>query len=175
MTNSLDRHSHPGEPSILDSDAFEHVVRWAPLCAIDLVITDPAGSVLLGLRRNEPASEYYFVPGGRVRKGERLEVAFRRILWSETAIEADMSQAIALGVFEHFYDTNALGKDGFGTHYICLAYQIELPNRAHFSRDSQHKEMRWIPPYERSQLKVHPYAAAYLDQAIGRSRSFTSE
>src|SRR3954466_13792753 len=53
------------------SDAqFADVVRLAPLVSIDLVIRDPDGDVLVGLRTNAPAKGFWFVPGGRIRKNE---------------------------------------------------------------------------------------------------------
>jgi hypothetical protein len=40
----------------------------APLVSIDLIIRDNADRVLLGLRNNEPAKGYFFVPGGIILK-----------------------------------------------------------------------------------------------------------
>jgi len=48
--------------SLPQSD-FRSVVKNTPLIAIDLIITDPSGAVLMGWRENEPAKETWFVPG----------------------------------------------------------------------------------------------------------------
>jgi len=50
------------------------------LVSIDLIIRNARDEVLLGLRSNEPAKGFYFVPGGMIRKGERLGEAFASIL-----------------------------------------------------------------------------------------------
>jgi colanic acid biosynthesis protein WcaH len=147
---------------LLDEQTFEQVVRSAPLCSIDFVIRDPDSYTLVGLRINEPAKGYNFVPGGRVRKDERLADAFRRILAEETSIEADLSDAKYLGVFEHFYTTNKFGKPGFGTHYICHAYALALGRRPIVTADRQHSELIWARPTELSKLNLHPYSAAYF-------------
>jgi colanic acid biosynthesis protein WcaH len=104
----------------LDDETFEQVVRSTPLCSIDLIIRDTDAHTLVGLRLGEPAKGYYFVPGGRIRKDERLADAFRRILAEETSIEAQLSDDKYLGVFERFYPTNRFGKPGFGTHYVSF-------------------------------------------------------
>jgi colanic acid biosynthesis protein WcaH len=65
---------------LLDEQTFEQVVRSTPLCSIDLILRDPDARTLVGLRTNEPAKGFYFVPGGIIRKDERMADAFRRIL-----------------------------------------------------------------------------------------------
>jgi GDP-mannose mannosyl hydrolase len=74
------------------------IIRLAPLISIDLIIRNTQDEVLLGLRSNEPAKGFYFVPGGMIRKGERLREAFIRILKDETGLTADFAEARLLGV-----------------------------------------------------------------------------
>jgi colanic acid biosynthesis protein WcaH len=64
---------------LIDSD-IKTVIRLAPLVSIDLIIRDGANRVLLGLRNNEPAKGYFFVPGGIILKDEPLADAFTRIM-----------------------------------------------------------------------------------------------
>jgi colanic acid biosynthesis protein WcaH len=147
---------------LLDEHSFEQVVRSTPLCSIDLIVRDPDARILVGLRTNQPAKGYYFVPGGIVRKDERLAEAFRRILTQETSIEAQLSEARYLGVFEHFYQTNKFEKPGFGTHYICHAYELALGHQPAVAADRQHSELIWASPTELAKLNLHPYSAAYF-------------
>src|SRR5215475_10588347 len=77
----------------LDDEAFAEVVRSAPLVSIDLIVRDPDRKVLLGIRNNEPAKNFYFVPGGRIRKDETLEAAFARIVAAETGFDATFDEA----------------------------------------------------------------------------------
>ena len=68
----------------LDTELFKSVVANTPLISVDLIVRNPQGQILLGLRVNRPAQGYWFVPGGRVRKDERLADAFTRLVhvWS---------------------------------------------------------------------------------------------
>ena len=63
-------------PQFLSDDDFAHIVRYAPLVSIDLIVRDLEENVLLGLRANEPAKNTYFVPGGVIRKNETIQEAF---------------------------------------------------------------------------------------------------
>ena len=57
----------------LTDDKFLDVIKATPLVAIDLIIKNSSGFVLLGKRFNRPARGFWFVPGGRIRKDETLE------------------------------------------------------------------------------------------------------
>src|SRR6185436_5223511 len=94
------------------------------------------GRALLGLRKNEPAKGTFFVPGGRITKNETIQAAFRRITLAELGSEKDLSQARFAGSYDHIYETNVFGKPGFGTHYVVLAYELELKEElAHLPRE----------------------------------------
>ena len=141
-------------PLELGQADFLSVVRNAPLVSIDLVIKNHRGEILLGLRRNQPARGFWFVPGGRIHKGQSIETAFTAIANREIGISADISGAVFLGVYEHFYDTNFFENDGFGTHFVTLGYQIMLddidPQRLPYD---QHDLWKW---FALSDLKINP-------------------
>lgn len=139
------------------------VVRLAPLVAIDLVIRNTRDEALLGLRNNEPAKGYYFVPGGMILKGEDLASAFARIVKNETGFSAGLEDARLLGAFEHFWDNNRFGEPDYGTHCVVLGYELKLADAAAPKMDAQHSELRW---WEQSELlnspQVHDNAKAYF-------------
>jgi colanic acid biosynthesis protein WcaH len=146
------------------SDAqFADVVRLAPLVSIDLVIKDPDGDVLVGLRTNAPAKGFWFVPGGRIRKNETIRNAFARILQAEIGAHAAFDNARFLGVFEHFYPDDRYGRSSHGTHYVVLAYEVPFGSRPNVVLDDQHDVHRWM--YEAELLgaaDVHDYTKAYF-------------
>ena len=130
-------------PALLSSADFHTVVRLAPLVSIDLIIRNPQSEVLLGLRANEPAKRFYFVPGGIVLKHERLRDAFARILKRETNCDGRIEDARLLGAYEHFYEANSFGDATFGTHYVVLGHEITLKDASALKSDAQHSDLRW--------------------------------
>lgn len=64
--------------SWLSSTDFTQAVLVLPLVSVDLVVTNPDGEMLLGLRNNPPAQTWWFTPGARVRKNEALIDALQR-------------------------------------------------------------------------------------------------
>lgn len=151
-------------PHLLNEEEFSRIVRFAPLVSIDLIIRDPDRHVLVGLRNNEPAKNFYFVPGGCIRKDETLEAAFVRILAAETGCSADFSEARFFGVYQHMYPNNRFDHSGYGTHYVVLAYELNLSRRPAIVLDSQHRAVRWADEAElRAAPDVHRYTKAYFE------------
>lgn len=116
----------------LPGETFKSVIQHTPLISIDLIVRNEHGEVLLGKRVNAPAKDYWFVPGGRIRKNETLDDAFVRLLKEELGIESGITRTDAkfLGVFEHFYDDCVFGND-VSTHYIVLAHEITINDFNH--------------------------------------------
>ncbi len=147
---------------MLSRDDFLQLVRNAPLVSIDLIVRDAQGLVLLGLRNNRPAQGWWFVPGGIVRKGERLEQAFRRISEAELGSVHELSAARSLGHYEHLYDDNFAGEPGFGTHYVVLAWELTPQPGAIDLPRQQHRDYRWAGLEELARdPAIHPNSRAY--------------
>src|SRR5437764_1005357 len=83
---------------MLPHDQFLKVLASTPLISIDLIPRDATAAnepnyandtkILLGRRVNDPAKGTWFVPGGIVRKNEKLDHAFERILRAELGIDS---------------------------------------------------------------------------------------
>jgi GDP-mannose mannosyl hydrolase len=145
-----------------DSD-INTVIRLAPLVSIDLIVRDPAGRILLGLRNNEPAKGYFFVPGGIILKDETLAEAFSRIMEKEINRSGLLEQARLLGAFDHFYQANRAGDPGYGTRYVVLAHEIRLQDISGIAPDSQHNEMSWWTEADLlNSDRVHENTKAYF-------------
>jgi len=150
----------------LDSPTFKTVVSSTPLVAIDLVLMNASGEVLLGLRVNRPAYGFWFVPGGRIRKNETLDEAFRRITRDELGRSFERSNARLLGVFEHFHQDSVFANVGAGpdTHYVVLSYRLTLADDDTLQPPpGQHQHYRWWPLAElRFSTRVHENTRAYF-------------
>ena len=155
------------DPSALHPDTFVEVVRHAPLVSIDLLVFNSQREVLLGFRSNRPAQHTWFVPGGRIRKGERLAAAFHRTVQDELGLDRAMDSALAAGVYEHFYEDNFAGVKGFGTHYVVLAYALDAPDLQLTALPAgQHRQYRWRAVNDLARdADVHPHVKAYFDES----------
>ena len=146
-----------------NDEKFLRLVATAPLVSIDLIIRSEDYRVLLGKRTNRPAKGYWFVPGGSIRKNERIASAFERISKTELGQPLTLKEARFLGVFEHLYEDNFLGADGVDTHYVVLAYKCRIDSSAPIKLDGQHSEARWWDVDELLESEsVHEKTTAYF-------------
>jgi colanic acid biosynthesis protein WcaH len=162
---SLRKDRAPQEgPSLLPAVEFLSVVAKAPLIAIDLIVLNRAQHALLGLRRNAPAKNTWFVPGGRILKNEPRAAAFQRIAFTETGLAFDLQVADFIGIFEHFYEDNFASTAGIGTHYVTLAYLVHVIDHETLRPpQDQHSAYRWASIDEiRRSPDVHPYTKSYF-------------
>jgi len=147
----------------LTGDLFKTIIDNTPLVSVDLIVKHK-GKVLLGKRVNKPAQGYWFTLGGRVLKNETIENAIQRIGKQELDIMIDNSPKF-IGVFEHLYDDSIF--DTVSTHYLNLAYEIEVSGLEDLPKD-QHNEYRWFDPEELIQSKeVHKYVKDYFTEEKG--------
>lgn len=130
---------------------FDKLREWAPLVSMDLNVMNQQGQALLGFRKNEPAKNTWFVPGGRIRKDESFRSAFARIVRDELGLSADLGasanidDAVFIGVFEHHYPAKEHVAIGSSVHYVVLAYRLVATGDSLSGLPtSQHADWRWF-------------------------------
>ncbi len=148
---------------MIEKQQFLSIIDATPLVSIDLIIEDSQGRILLGKRVNRPAQNYWFVPGGRIRKNEPLAAAIARISGTELGHSISLTEATLIGAYDHIYNDNYHGVEGINTHYVALGYSLSVSPEFKIISDSQHIEMRWWPRQELlSSCEVHANTKAYL-------------
>ena len=132
----------------LSCEDFLHVVSNTPLVSIDLIIKNRENHILIGKRVNEPAKDYWFVPGGRIFKNETIKNAIIRLMKEELAIDHFDTNYKFLGVYEHMYETCFYQPNPYitTTHYVVIGLQINLENTSiDYSKIlDQHSSYKWL-------------------------------
>lgn len=148
-----------GNQGWMAEDDWRTVVKNVPIVSVDLVVKHGAG-VILGRRTNDPGRGEWFVPGGRIRKGERLTEAVHRVARTELGVEVHIERR--LGVDEHFWETSEF-PDIDGKHHVSVAY-VATVDDDRFRSDEQHDDLRvFQPPFD--EIDLHPIVDRYLREA----------
>lgn len=164
-------------PALLPAAQFAQACEALPLVSIDLVLTDEADRLLLGLRRNAPARGWWFTPGGRIRKNEPLAAARRRIAAEELGLpDTALHRATLMGAWDHFYPDSAFNPD-VSTHYVNLALWLPLTPAEAASLTlpegdgEQHTAWQWMPLAQAAiDEGVHPHVRVYAAWVQGERR-----
>jgi colanic acid biosynthesis protein WcaH len=156
---------------------FSAACAALPLVSIDLVLINPAGQLLLGLRNNAPACGWWFTPGGRIRKNEPLADAKLRVAQDELGLPAlALARAIPMGAWDHFYPDSAFDP-GVSTHYVNLPLwlaltpdeekHLQLPQGA----GEQHARWQWLALDQAAgDGAVHAYVRVYAQWVLQQTR-----
>lgn len=118
------------------------------------------GKVLL-LRAEEPGRVYYFLPGGHVRLGERLEEAALRELKEETGLDAEVVRALGVREFIAARHKRKAVNVPQGHHVVAVIFLCRLKGDAtgRFSRDAGVggvTGMAWVDLRQVASLELHP-------------------
>lgn len=124
----------------LSTEDYRKTVQAMPVVSVDLIVSDETERVLLGKRKNRPAAGSWFVPGGRLLKGEDIANAVRRI--SAQELNEEMRHAEVLGVCHQRYPDN-FADDSFDSHYVTFFVSVPVRSWLCLCPDDQHEEFRW--------------------------------
>jgi colanic acid biosynthesis protein WcaH len=154
---------------LLPLTQFQQAVAALPLVSVDWVLTNPAGELLVGQRLNAPARGAWFTPGGRIRKGEPLAAALRRVAAEELGLADEPAGALAqrgepMGAWDHFYPDAAFSPT-VPTHYVNLPYAARLTEAEVSALElpvgEQHGHWQWLPLAQAADT-VHEHVKPYV-------------
>ena len=62
----------------LSKDDFSLAVNLVPLISVDFCLLDSSNKLLFVKRNCSPAKDFFFTPGGRIRKNEKFDDAIKK-------------------------------------------------------------------------------------------------
>ena len=116
----------PMDVDFIPERLFAKIVNRLPIASVDAVIVVD-GSLLLMRRKNSPARGEWWLPGGRIHRGESLEETLRREVREETGLEISAYKLV--GVYSRVFSER---------HDITIAYLCECKGRV--SMNDEHSE-----------------------------------
>ncbi|MFQ4135482.1 NUDIX domain-containing protein [Nodosilinea sp. PGN35] len=151
----------------LTQDDFLNLIDNAKLVSIDIVLRTADGAILKGKRINSPAKGKWFVPGGRICKGETIRTALARILQDELKIDSFALQGIFSGPYDHLYPgENSMDIPGIDTEYVVFGYYANV-NRDYITLKNlpleQHSRWAWIKEHDPEIFDTHENSRQYFE------------
>jgi len=105
--------------ALIPEDQYKFIVQNVPIVCVDVIVRRE-GRVLLLRRRNEPLKGEWWIPGGRIDRGEKSTDAAIREVFEETGLRIERPRLYA--VLEGFFDTCA---QNCSCHSLSLIYEAE--------------------------------------------------
>lgn len=134
---------------------YHQIITHLPIACVDIAII-ARGSVLLVKRNDPPAKGEWWLPGGRVYKGETMRQTAKRKAQEEVGIECHVGPIIhtAETIFPD-------GPEGIPVHSINSCFML-YPINANFEvkLDNHHSDYAWCGSGHSNDL--HPYVIKCL-------------
>ena len=131
---------------------YRTILDTMPILCVDCVIVNERGQYLLVKRQNEPLKGEWWVPGGRVYKGEKLGCAIRRKVKEELGIK--LNNVVPLGYYEDEFEKNPFNIEG-GLHTLGIVFQAE-PKSLDIKLDRQSGEWKFFDKLP-NRLVIKPF------------------
>ena len=119
----------------IELEQYRNIILTVPTLCVDLVIRSSTGKFLLAKRKNQPLQGLFWTIGGRVHRGETVEVAARRKAREELGIE--LQKLDLIGIYEDFYDRNTLGMEA-PYHTLSVVFETVVDEASPIRLDQQH-------------------------------------
>ncbi len=141
-------------PNFIDHELYRQILESMPIACVDVAIV-AEGKVLLVRRQDDPAKGQWWVPGGRVRKGETLKEAARRKALEEVGL------ACHVGPIIHTDETIFPdGPYGVAIHSINTCFFLyPESNATTIQLDDHHEDAKWVDTIDAG---LHPYVRSCL-------------
>ena len=138
----------------IPQNLYNQIMENVPIPCVDIAVVQD-GAVLLVRHDDAPAKGQWWVPGGRVLKGEMMADTARRKAREEVGIECH------IGPIVHTAETIFPdGPNGIPVHSInsCFfLYPVEKDAKPKL--DEHHKEWKWVKSIPE---RLHPYVERCL-------------
>lgn len=141
---------------LIPSDLYEKIHMTMPIACVDIIIIND-NSFLLVKRKNKPAQNQWWFPGGRILKDETLIEAVIRKSFEETRLKVKIINRI--GVEETIFPD---GPFNSATHTINVVYLTKVINPETIKLDEQSGEYNWFSGINEN---WHPYIKNFLSLA----------
>lgn len=135
----------------LPLEFYKSIVRYMPILCVDGIIMNDKAQFLLVKRNNEPLKNEWWIPGGRVYKGETLEKAFKRKMREEIGVDVEIM--ISLGYYEEQYPKSA---QGIPVHTLSIVFSAVALSKD-IVLDSQSSEYKWSKELPEKLRKIKPF------------------
>jgi len=124
----------------IGGDDFRLIHEFMTIPCVDLLVME-GSRILLCLRKYEPEAGKWYVPGGRLHKGEELPEAAIRILLEEVGMKA--LHIRHLGWDTTCFDTDPFGH-GKGTHTVNAIFLMVIRYPKDPAGCDQHSHAKWV-------------------------------
>lgn len=125
---------------MIEQVLYEKILDCIPICCVDIIVTYNK-KVLIIRRANKPAQGKWWVPGGRILKGETLKEAVKRKALDELGLEVEVLKMV--GVYETLFNDAPFNLSS--VHTINIVFVVKPATKSFsISLNKEATDFKWI-------------------------------
>ena len=133
----------------IEENLYKRILDKMPIPTVDSIVVH-GGKFLLLRRNNPPVKGMWWLPGGRVRRGETLEQAVKREVLEETGLECKILRQV--GVINQIFPE---------VHTVSVYFLVES-NSPDVKLNAEHSAYEW---FSKLQENSHSYLKTMIREA----------
>ncbi len=118
--------------NFIEQSFYKKIIKSVPILCVDLIIIYN-NKFLLIKRKQEPLKDEWWVPGGRVFLGEKIEEAAKRKLKQEVGIDVN-NEFKFYALYQDFFNNSSI--DSHLYHTLSIVFKINIDNVDNINIDS---------------------------------------
>lgn len=133
--------------TFLSDSTYAAALDALVICCADAVILHQ-GLWFIAKRAWEPHPDWWVI-GGRMRKGERIEQALRRNVRRELHLDIPENRLLSIiGYYNTIWDTRVQEPTANGSHLFSIITKVHLADeeRAHIHLNEEYADSQWVDP-----------------------------
>ncbi|MEI6843451.1 MAG: NUDIX domain-containing protein [bacterium] len=142
----------------IPEEVFKTILKSVPRVTVDLIIVRPSGKgfaleFLLAKRKQRPSVGQWFIPGGSILKGERIQKAVRRQLKREMGLTAE--KILFVGAMD-FFGVNDMN---IRYHSVMLLHMVYVEADSKTNPNRENGSVKWFS-------KINPHWRKTVREAL---------
>ena len=126
---------------LIKKNLYNKIIQSIPILCVDIIVKNHSRFLLLK-RNNEPLKNSFYLPGGRVFKGENLHSSAARKLLEETGINVKKNDLEIVGIYQDNFRKNAF-ENNVKYSTISIVFIYEMFSYKNIVYDTQSSDFKW--------------------------------
>jgi len=118
----------------ISDEQYNQILELLPICCVDVAILHNSELLVIKRGENETYGGMWWIPGGRVLKGECWHTAVKRKALSETGLDVEVVRKI-----QSYEEPEASGK-----HFVTTLFVTSVKGEPNVKLDNTSSDYKWV-------------------------------
>ncbi|KKL51105.1 hypothetical protein LCGC14_2298820 [marine sediment metagenome] len=120
--------------TFIPEERYNEIVQLLPICCVDIVISHDDKVLMIKREKSETYGGSWWIPGGRIHKGESWHTAVKRKVFNETGLSVNILRKV------QSYEAPKVEDK----HFITTLFVVSVMGDAKVELDRTSSDYKWV-------------------------------